>query len=99
MRIRTLSILAAVYLIACRLMLAPMFNFSAPGRASFQGDARLLVWTLAWDNHALLTRAAHFFDANIFYPAPNALAYSEHVVGISLFTLPVYAATRNPVLA
>ena len=33
------------------------------------------------------------------FPLPHALAYGEHLFGISLFTLPVYAATRNPVLA
>jgi hypothetical protein len=80
-------------------MLAPLCNFAALGTASFGGDARLLLWTLAWDNHALLDRVPGFFDANIFHPAPNALAYSEHVFGISLFSLPIYAATRNPVLA
>jgi hypothetical protein len=39
------------------------------------------------------------FDANIFYPAANSLASNEHLFGLSLFTLPVYALTRNPVLA
>ena len=63
------------------------------------GDARLIIWTLAWDNHALMDGVRSLFDANIFYPARNALAYSEHLFGISVFTLPIYAATRNPVLA
>jgi hypothetical protein len=98
-RLRTILAISAGYLVACRIMLAPLCNFAALGTASFGGDTRLLLWTLAWDNHALLDRVPGFFNANIFYPAPNALAYSEHVFGISLFSLPVYAVTRNPVLA
>lgn len=90
---------AIVYLVACRIMLAPIYNFQHLNSASYQGDARLMIWTLAWDNHATLDRVRPFFDANIFFPSPNALAYSEHLFGISLFSLPVYWLTRNPVLA
>jgi len=95
----TLALVTFGYLLAARVMLAPICNFSALTTASFGGDARLIIWTLAWDNHALLDREPSLFDANIFYPFPEALAYSEHLYGISLFTLPLYAATRNPVLA
>jgi len=94
-----LAAIGVAYIVVCRAMLAPIFNFAHPTTANFEGDARLIIWTLAWDNHALIDRVGSLFDANIFYPAPNALAYSEHLFGISLFTLPLYAATRNPVLA
>jgi hypothetical protein len=94
-----LAVIGVGYAAVCRIMLAPIFNFRNPATANFAGDARLIIWTLAWDNHALLDGVRVLFDANIFYPARNALAYSEHLFGISLFTLPVYAATRNPVLA
>ena len=97
-RWRVLAI-AAIYAVACWIMLAPIFSFAHPATAHFGGDTRLIIWTLAWDNHALLDRVPSLFDANIFYPASNALAYSEHLYGISLFTLPVYALSRNPVLA
>jgi hypothetical protein len=90
---------AAVYLVACRIMLAPICNFANLASASYEGDARLVIWLLAWDNHALLDRVPALFDANIFFPARNALAYSEHMFGISLFSLPVYATTRNAVLS
>ncbi|PYQ80477.1 MAG: hypothetical protein DMG03_22565, partial [Acidobacteria bacterium] len=40
----------------------------------------------------------HFFDANIFYPAPLTLAYSEHLVPQALQILPIYALTGNPIL-
>jgi hypothetical protein len=90
---------AIAYLIACRVMLAPICNFARLGTASYGGDARAFIWVLAWDNHAVLDHVRSLFDANKLYPLPNALAYGEHLFGISLFTLPVYAVTRNPVLA
>ena len=79
-------------------MVSQLVNYSSFGTASFEGDARLIIWTLAWDNHAVLDRLP-LFDANIFYPAPHSLAYNEHLFGLSLFTLPLYGLTRNPVLA
>jgi hypothetical protein len=80
-------------------MLAPIFNFDHIATASYGGDARAFIWVLAWDNHAVLARVPSLFDANKLYPLRNALAYGEHLFGISLFTLPIYALTRNPVLA
>jgi hypothetical protein len=88
-----------VYLAACRVMLAPIVNFSQLRTASFGGDVRAFIWVLAWDNHAVLDRVPSLFDANKLFPLQNSLAYGEHLFGISLFTLPLYAATRNPVLA
>src|SRR5206468_10440784 len=91
--------IAVMYLAACRVMLAPICNFERLATASYGGDARAFIWVLAWDNHAVLDRVPSLFDANKLYPLPNALAYGEHLFGISLFTLPIYAITRNPVLA
>jgi hypothetical protein len=91
--------LAGVYVIVCGVMVAPICNLPHLATASHGGDSRLIIWTLAWDNHVWLDRLPSLFDANIFYPARNTLAYSEHLLGISFFTLPVYALTRNPVLA
>jgi hypothetical protein len=93
------AVVVAVYLAACRIMLAPICNFAALSRAIYGGDARLVAWALAWDNHVVLTGAPSLFDANIFFPARNALAYGEHFFGISLFSLPVYALSHNPTLA
>src|SRR2546425_8101745 len=91
--------IVVAYAAACRVMLAPICDFGRLSTASYGGDARAFIWVLAWDNHAVLDRVPSLFDANKLYPLPNALAYGEHLFGISLFTLPVYALTRNPVLA
>jgi hypothetical protein len=61
-------------------------------------DALLNVWITAWDGHQLLNDPLDFFDANIFHPYPRTLAYSELLLGNGLLSLPVTAASGNPVL-
>lgn len=95
----TIAALVVAYIVASRVMLAPICNFAKLATASYEGDVRAFIWVLAWDNHALLDHVPSLFDANKLYPLKDALAYGEHLYGISLFTLPVYALTRNPVLA
>lgn len=80
------------------VMASPFVDYGRLANASYEGDSRLLIWTLAWDSHALLTRSS-LFDANMFYPAIQALAWAEHHIGIAIFSLPIYASTSNPVLA
>ena len=63
------------------------------------GDGRFSVWNVAWVAHALVDDPAHLFDANIFYPAKGALAFSEANLVAGALAAPVYAATRNPVAA
>lgn len=43
------------------------------------GDAALNEWAIAWVAHQLPRDPWHLFDANIFYPEPNTLAFSEHL--------------------
>ena len=62
------------------------------------GDPVLTAWTLAWD----ASRASHglvgLWDAPNFFPYRHTLAYSDHLLGIALFTAPLQALTHNPVL-
>jgi hypothetical protein len=69
------------------------------GNRAFGADARLIVWILAWDVHALTTRPLGLFQANIFHPAPDMLTGSEHFLGNALLAAPLQLATGNPVLA
>jgi hypothetical protein len=69
------------------------------------GDSVLNMWILAWDCEQLrgilqghYSHLRHFFDANIFHPAPLTLAYSEHLVPQAIEIFPIYALTRNPIL-
>jgi hypothetical protein len=69
------------------------------------GDPVLNMWILAWDCEQFrgilqghYSHLRHFFDANIFHPAPLTLAYSEHLVPQAIQIFPVYALTKNPIL-
>ena len=61
-------------------------------------DLDLLLWILAWDAHALATAPAALFQGNILYPAPDALASSEHLLGLAPVAAPVFLASGNAVL-
>jgi len=62
-------------------------------------DPLLNAWILAWD----ADRAAHGFrglwDAPILYPYKLTLAFSEHLLGIAWFTIPIQWLSGNPILA
>ena len=62
------------------------------------GDPLLNAWTLAWVARTLPTDPARLFDANIFHPEPNTLAFSEPMVLPAALVAPVWWLTRNAVL-
>ena len=61
-------------------------------------DSYLTSWMLAWGGHALRTAPLRIFDANIFYPIRDSLAFSEHMLGAVVQILPVDTIGRSPVL-
>ncbi len=61
-------------------------------------DALLNTWIIAWVGHALITDPLNLFNANIFYPYPNALAFSETMLPQGLFALPFNLAFDNTIL-
>lgn len=61
-------------------------------------DALLNTWIIAWVGHALITDPLNLFNANIFYPYPNTLAYSETMLPQGLFALPFNLAFDNTVI-
>lgn len=62
-------------------------------------DTHLFMWTLAWDAHAFATNPFGIFDANIFHPDRNTLAYSENLIGSAFFAAPTIWLTGDLVLA
>jgi hypothetical protein len=45
------------------------------------GDPLPQAWQVAWDGHALLHQPLHWFQANVFYPLHNSLAFSDALLG------------------
>jgi hypothetical protein len=62
-------------------------------------DAHVYMWTLGWDAYAFLHQPLHVFDANIYAPYANTLAYSENLIGSALFSSPIIWLTGNILLA
>jgi hypothetical protein len=60
-------------------------------------DGRLNAWILAWDVHALLHDPSRLFQAPIFHPLPDALAFSENLLLPAVLVAPATLA-GGPVL-
>jgi hypothetical protein len=60
------------------------------------GDGHWSIWCVAWVSHALATDPANLFDANIFFPHRDTLAYSENNIVAGVLGLPAYVLTGNP---
>ena len=61
------------------------------------GDPLFNIWVLNWDIHKFLTGVNNFFDANIFHPHTNTLAYSDHLIPQALLALPVFLIRPQPI--
>jgi hypothetical protein len=60
------------------------------------GDPYLVSYFLWWDFHGTFTQPLHLFDANIFFPHKDTLAFSEHCWGIALPFFPAFALGARP---
>jgi hypothetical protein len=88
------------------VMTWPLAQAAGTRLAGDLGDPAFNCWVLAWTSGQVLAAfrgdfgaLANFWNGNIFYPEPLTLAYSEHLFGLALPILPVYAATGNILLA
>ena len=61
-------------------------------------DTVLNEWTIAWVAHQAPRDPMHLFDANIFYPDRNTLAYSEHLLVPAVLGAPLLWLGASPVL-
>ncbi|HTM33923.1 MAG TPA: hypothetical protein VL263_21570 [Vicinamibacterales bacterium] len=90
----TAVVLGAVALTA--VLTYPLaFQFDRIGRVNTD-DGRWSIWVVSWVAHALTTDPAGVYQANIFYPQRNALAFSEANLVEGAIAAPVWAATKNP---
>jgi hypothetical protein len=90
--------LAVFVALAC-LHTWPLASNPAHLSRTDNGDALLNMWAIGWVAHQLPRNPLHLFDANIFYPEPLTLAYSESMIVQGVLALPVFAAGGSAVLA
>lgn len=62
-------------------------------------DTLLNEWVLAWVAHEAPRSPLHVYDANIFYPERDTLAYSESMIVQSAMAAPLLWLGASPVLA
>jgi hypothetical protein len=81
-------------LLAC-LMTWPLVT--APGRLgrTTTMDGLYSIWNVAWVARTIVTHPLSLFDANIFYPHRDALAYSEANIVAGIVGIPAWLLTRN----
>ena len=80
---------AAAFFIALAIAMTwPLARIITRGVA-YPSDPFHLTWILDWDWYATLHQPLHLFQANIFYPAKDTLAYSEHLYGMAVFLFPL----------
>ena len=61
------------------------------------GDPLLNTWLMAW-NARVLPLTEKWWNAPQFFPADGAMAFSEHLLGLSWITTPVIWLSGNPLL-
>jgi hypothetical protein len=92
------TVLLASALLTVALTYPLAFELGRIGRVD-NADGLFSIWNVAWVARTLVVSPAHLFDANIFYPHRDTLAYSESNFGAGAIAVPVYWATRNPFAA
>ncbi len=76
-RFRELIVVGSVAAVLAVVFTWPIAGrFGSAGRVD-SGDGRFSIWNVAWVAHALTDASADLYDANIFSPAENTLAFSE----------------------
>ena len=61
-------------------------------------DVLLHAWIINWSARQMLRAPWDLFQANIFFPHADTLAYTEHMVPEALPVVPVWLLTGDPIL-
>jgi hypothetical protein len=86
---------ALLFVVVAAVMIRPLATSNSLVPDS--DDALFSVWRLAWIAHQLPHDPAHLFDANIFYPHRNTLAYSDAMLLPGVTAAPLFWSGVSPV--
>lgn len=76
----------------------PLVLHPATLSSNDNADAQLNEWILAWVQHTLPHAPLRLFQANIFYPANDSLAFSEPLIVPAILGAPLAWLGGSPVL-
>ena len=93
-----LIVVLVASLLAVALTWPVAARFSSAGRLD-TGDGRYSIWNVAWVARALTTNPAELFQANIFHPHANTLAFSEANLVAGVIAVPAWLLTANAIAA
>jgi hypothetical protein len=88
----------AAYLVLTVALTWPLVRHPGSLVPNDLGDPLLNTWLLAW-NARVAPVTAEWWNAPQFYPAIGTMAFSEHLLGLSIVTTPIILATGKPLLA
>jgi hypothetical protein len=90
------ALIAALFVTLAVVNSLPL-AFHPSSRIGEHGDALFSVWRLAWVAHQLRANPLRLFDANIFYPEPRTLAYSDAILLPAITVAPLHWGGVEPV--
>ncbi|NWJ44620.1 MAG: hypothetical protein HXX08_01960 [Chloroflexi bacterium] len=64
-----------------------------------EGDSLLQMWSMRWTIHSLTIDPANLFNANLFYPYTNSLAFADAMIAPALQAMPIFFLSGNIVLS
>ncbi len=89
----------ASYLLIALIHVRPLaFRFTETLPRGERVDVLLHGWIINWTARQLLRAPWDLFQANIFFPHADTLAFTEHMVPEALPVAPLWALTRDPVI-
>jgi len=96
---RRATLLAFLTFVAAALLATyPLLRQPSRTIAGGLADPIILTTVLAWDADRLLHGLQGLWDLPILYPRHWTLAYSEHMLGVAIFTAPIQWMFGNAVL-
>jgi len=89
---------AAVYVLLTVALTWPLLIHPGSLVPNDLGDPLLNTWILAW-NARTAPLTASWWNGPQFYPIAGTLAFSEHLLGLSIFATPIILLTGDPLVA
>ena len=91
---RDIAVFAGFFVLTCAMTWPWILNVR--DAVSDRGDPYLHTYFMWWDYHQTLRSPTNLFDATIFYPYRDTLAFSENDYGAALPFFPLYALGIDP---
>jgi len=99
MRRRSTDVAVAVLFVVLSVAMTWPLARNMSRAVSDWGDPYLNACYLDWDVYAATHLGVRLFDAPVFYPNRNTLAFSEHLCGIAIFAAPMRWLGAGPITA